>query len=171
MIAKSEDARNGAENHVNHAVPTPTMANAENGMFSGILPTANAAEVNFKVPTTMVASDEGEVFTNVQAENQTNGAVKHVGSSTPATSDEAENPTNRYPSSGISVIITGAGVAGMYFAMECVRNGHRPIIIEARNKRVEPDGRFHSPKPAEVCLADKMRQAISSSSDTVPPET
>lgn len=155
MIAKSEDAMNGAANHVNSAVPKTIMANAENGIFSDILATTDAAEVSSKVPTATIANVQSEVFSDVQAEIGTNGAVKPLDSSTPATTDEAKGPTNLYPSSGISVIITGAGVAGLYFAMECIRNGHRPIIIEARNKRVEPDGRCHPPELLMYVLLTK----------------
>jgi monoamine oxidase len=35
-----------------------------------------------------------------------------------------------YPPTGISVIIVGAGFAGLSLAIECVRNGHQVQVFE-----------------------------------------
>jgi 2-polyprenyl-6-methoxyphenol hydroxylase-like FAD-dependent oxidoreductase len=36
-----------------------------------------------------------------------------------------------YPSTGIKVIIVGAGFAGLSLAIECVRNGHEVQVFES----------------------------------------
>lgn len=43
---------------------------------------------------------------------------------------------NRYKSSGISVLIVGAGVGGLMAALECSRKGHEVRVIE---KTLTPD--------------------------------
>ena len=35
--------------------------------------------------------------------------------------------------SNIDVLIVGAGLAGLYFAIECYRQGHSPRIIESKS--------------------------------------
>lgn len=45
---------------------------------------------------------------------------------------------SRHPLTGISVLITGAGPAGLYTALECWRKGHNPRVID----------RAPSPSPA-----------------------
>jgi monoamine oxidase len=36
--------------------------------------------------------------------------------------------------SGIKVLIVGAGLAGLYAAIECYRQGHSPQVIESKNE-------------------------------------
>lgn len=36
----------------------------------------------------------------------------------------------RHPLTGISVLIVGAGPAGLYTALECWRKGHNPRVID-----------------------------------------
>lgn len=45
---------------------------------------------------------------------------------------EFENISNipRHPLTGISVLIVGAGPAGLYSALECWRKGHNPRVID-----------------------------------------
>lgn len=38
----------------------------------------------------------------------------------------------RYPSSGLSVLVVGGGIAGLSFAIEAYRKGHDVKIIERR---------------------------------------
>lgn len=47
--------------------------------------------------------------------------------------------TKRYPSSGISVLIVGAGPVGVYTALECWRKGHNVRIVE-RNPAASTQG-------------------------------
>lgn len=44
--------------------------------------------------------------------------------------------TQRYPETGISVLIVGAGVAGLMAALECWRNGHDVRIVERSPEEV-----------------------------------
>ncbi|GKZ16994.1 hypothetical protein AbraCBS73388_005981 [Aspergillus brasiliensis] len=44
--------------------------------------------------------------------------------------------TQRYPQTGISVLIVGAGVAGLMAALECWRNGHEVRIVERSGEEV-----------------------------------
>lgn len=37
---------------------------------------------------------------------------------------------SRHPLTGVSVLIVGAGPAGMYAALECWRKGHQPRVID-----------------------------------------
>ncbi|PYI08494.1 FAD/NAD(P)-binding domain-containing protein [Aspergillus sclerotiicarbonarius CBS 121057] len=48
----------------------------------------------------------------------------------------------RYPATGISVLIVGAGVAGLMAALECWRNGHDVRIIERSSKQVTTGDSF-----------------------------
>ena len=51
--------------------------------------------------------------------------------------DETQNEIQeRYPSSGISVLIVGAGVAGLMAALECSRQGHVVRIVERASSRL-----------------------------------
>ncbi len=43
-----------------------------------------------------------------------------------------EDLTNRYPQSRIEVLIVGAGVGGLFLALECFRKGHKVQVIESR---------------------------------------
>lgn len=40
----------------------------------------------------------------------------------------------REPPSNIKVLIVGAGLAGLYAAIECFRQGHSPQVIESKNE-------------------------------------
>ena len=53
----------------------------------------------------------------------------------------SEDPQDRYSNSGISVLIIGGGVAGLYLALECVRQGHNPTVIESKPEGAQPDGK------------------------------
>lgn len=44
--------------------------------------------------------------------------------------------THRYPETGLSVLIVGAGVAGLMAALECWRNGHNVRIVERSPEEV-----------------------------------
>lgn len=37
---------------------------------------------------------------------------------------------SRHPLTGISVLVVGAGPAGLYSALECWRKGHNPRVID-----------------------------------------
>lgn len=50
---------------------------------------------------------------------------------------------DRQEDSGIEVLIVGAGLAGLYAAIECHRQGHSVRVIESRAK-VDAIGQFHS---------------------------
>ena len=54
------------------------------------------------------------------------------------------DPTERHPSSGIDVLVAGGGVAGLYFALECLRNGHKVTVLESRTD-VDPAGKLLAP--------------------------
>lgn len=41
-------------------------------------------------------------------------------------------PMKRYPSSGVSVLVIGGGIAGLGFAIEAFRKGHQIRLIERR---------------------------------------
>lgn len=41
-------------------------------------------------------------------------------------------PMQRYPPSGLSILIVGGGLAGLAFAIEAFRKGHDVRIIERR---------------------------------------
>ena len=41
---------------------------------------------------------------------------------------------NRQAPTGIEVLIVGAGLAGLYFAIECHRQGHSVFVLESRDK-------------------------------------
>lgn len=45
---------------------------------------------------------------------------------------KSEDTSNisRHPLTGISVLIVGAGPAGLYAALECWRKGHNPRVID-----------------------------------------
>ncbi|KAH7063806.1 hypothetical protein BKA63DRAFT_183151 [Paraphoma chrysanthemicola] len=51
------------------------------------------------------------------------------------------NPIPRLPPSGITVLIVGAGFAGLSLAIECDRKGHTPIILE-KSSSVDEITRF-----------------------------
>jgi hypothetical protein len=53
----------------------------------------------------------------------------------------SEDPQDRYPSTGISILIIGGGVAGLYLALESVRQGHNPTVIESKLADAQPDGK------------------------------
>lgn len=42
----------------------------------------------------------------------------------------AQSEVHRHPLTGISVLIVGAGPAGLYTALECWRKGHNPRVID-----------------------------------------
>ncbi|KAI2817744.1 hypothetical protein CBS133816_10438 [Aspergillus niger] len=50
--------------------------------------------------------------------------------------------THRYPETGISVLIVGAGVAGLMAALECWRNGHNVRIVERSPEEVTTGDSF-----------------------------
>lgn len=50
------------------------------------------------------------------------------------------NPLKQYPSTGIEVLIIGGGSSGLYLALECVRQGHKPTIIESKPEEAQPSG-------------------------------
>lgn len=39
---------------------------------------------------------------------------------------------SRYPSSGINILVAGAGIAGLRFAIEAYRKGHEVCVIDRR---------------------------------------
>ena len=44
-----------------------------------------------------------------------------------------EDPVfSRYPSSGINILVAGAGIAGLSFAIEAHRKGHEVSVIDRR---------------------------------------
>jgi NADPH-dependent 2,4-dienoyl-CoA reductase/sulfur reductase-like enzyme len=51
-----------------------------------------------------------------------------------------ENPLCQQPPSGIEVLIVGGGVAGLYFALESLRQGHKPLVIESKLEDEQPAG-------------------------------
>ncbi|PYH95250.1 FAD/NAD(P)-binding domain-containing protein [Aspergillus ellipticus CBS 707.79] len=53
-----------------------------------------------------------------------------------------DNCPPRYPSTGISVLIVGAGVAGLMAALECWRNGHDVRVIERTPEQVTTGDSF-----------------------------
>jgi monoamine oxidase len=50
------------------------------------------------------------------------------------------DPIRSYAPSGIDVLIAGGGIAGLYFALECIRNGHTVTVLESRTT-VDPAGK------------------------------
>jgi succinate dehydrogenase/fumarate reductase flavoprotein subunit len=44
--------------------------------------------------------------------------------------DGTPKPMGSYPDSGISVLIVGAGLAGLTAAIECTRKGHKVRVLE-----------------------------------------
>jgi UDP-N-acetylmuramoylalanine-D-glutamate ligase len=61
----------------------------------------------------------------------------------PGEGSGSEDPQDRYPNTGISILIVGGGVAGLYLALECVRQGHNPTVIESKldDDDAQPDGK------------------------------
>lgn len=61
--------------------------------------------------------------------------------SMPQTAQDFDQSTGRLPErlppTGISVLIVGAGVAGLLAALECWRKGHNVRIIEKSPQRLE----------------------------------
>lgn len=43
-----------------------------------------------------------------------------------------EDPLNKHPDTGISVLIAGGGIGGLFTALESYRNGHQVTVLEAR---------------------------------------
>ena len=54
--------------------------------------------------------------------------------------EKLENPIGKFPSSKIDILVIGAGTAGLYLALECVRQGHRPTVIESKPEDTQPFG-------------------------------
>jgi glycine/D-amino acid oxidase-like deaminating enzyme len=48
--------------------------------------------------------------------------------------DGTPKPMGSYPSSGIDVLIVGAGLAGLTAAIECTRKGHKVRVLERHDQ-------------------------------------
>lgn len=70
---------------------------------------------------------------SVNGTKQTNGDTTHTNGHTES------KPVGTYPSSGISVLVVGTGLAGLTAALESVRKGHSVRVLE-RNSSINTAG-------------------------------
>lgn len=92
--------------------------------------------------STIVVDSSGGKGGSTQVVNGTNGETKDVRASNDDVHDATTQDVWRYPETGISVLIVGAGMGGIVSALECHRKGHTVKVVE-RSKAPVYTGEHH----------------------------
>ena len=125
-------SRNGTIHETSNAVANGVSNGTTNGTSNG---TANGTPNGSANGTTNGTTSE--------AYNGTNGATSNGVATLVDASFQEDLPlrtstpsVKRYPKSGISILVVGAGVGGLLAALECWRKGHDVRVLEKSSTHV-----------------------------------